>query len=379
MAGTHEFAVTDADAARRLARDLAEYGFPQVTAWPWGEGGGWRVIAFDEGPYPPDLAGRRAIGAVARAAALIAQPHGGYRIGATRVEAGTLKAEEQSYAPLLFRRPGARPAMPEVVVADPPPGAELPLVPDAYGDVPVDVAGVDDIAWEELEHAQGSAADIPGLIHALADPRHEGWDEVLATLFGDKLLHQGDCDTATAPALPFLTRIIVSGAMPARRRLDLYLWLLIAADRLADGLRADAERAAAQGGEPWPAFQSPEVHRIVGEQLPALLDRWETEPPAIRFVIAVLAAIYPEQGAAIGERITEMAQEFQGTQPGEFLRLADALVHGRTTDALAIATDILTWAERLDPDWLEAQGLPITLRLNHFLTEAASEVIAAIE
>ena len=166
-----------------------------------------------------------------------------------------------------------------------------------------------------LEHAHGSAQDIPDLLRGLADPFGD-WDQTLDKLFGDDLLHQGTCYSATAPALPFLSRLITSGALPAKQRLDLYVWLLVAADRWADGLLADADRAAAEGRLPQPEASSLDVRSTVDEQLPALLTRWETEPPAAKFVLACLAALFPHHGRQIGDQITRMAQKFDGTQAG---------------------------------------------------------------
>ncbi|GIF71554.1 hypothetical protein [Asanoa siamensis] len=140
-------------------------------------------------------------------------------------------------------QPRRAPARPGRVVGTASPPATLALTPDDAADVPIDLSGLDEIPWADLEHAHGPADDVPDLIRALTDP-YGDWDETLDELFGDNLLHQGTCYPATAPALPFLTRMIVSGALPAAQRLDLYGWLLTAAGRQADDLLTDADRAA---------------------------------------------------------------------------------------------------------------------------------------
>ncbi len=128
--------------------------------------------------------------------------------------------------------------------------APLGLTPDHAEDVPVGLSGLDEIPRAELRHAHGTADDIPDLLRALADPFGD-WDQILDELFGDNRLHQGTCYSATAPALPFLMRLIASGALPARERLDLYPWLLIvAARRPRRGRRPDAPFRGVVPGRP---------------------------------------------------------------------------------------------------------------------------------
>lgn len=54
--------------------------------------------------------------------------------------------------------------------------------------------------WGQLEHAYGSADDVPGLLAALSpDPNAEVWGELWS-----RLCHQGSVYSASFPALPFL-------------------------------------------------------------------------------------------------------------------------------------------------------------------------------
>jgi hypothetical protein len=369
MAGTHRFVVPDGTRAQQLAEALAAHGFALVTAGPLRRGG-WAVDAVDEGPYPVDTRGRRAIDAVGRAAATVARQHGGYLDGGSRFDVSMLPAPSTANHPIVYTNPGARPPAPAVVLVDPPPAAPLALTPDHVQDVPIDLSGVDGIAWADLEHAHGSAEDIPDLLRALADPFGD-WNQTLDELFGDDLLHQGTCYSATVAALPFLTRMICSGALPAKQRVDLYAWLLFAADRWADSLLADADRAAAHGGAPEAEEYTHEVHSTVAQQLPSLLARWDDEPPAARFALACLAGLCPQHGHRIGEQITDMAQQLQGTQPGAYLQLAHALVHARDDEALEISTGIVAWEEDHDPGWLEARGVTAAVKAGHVLAEGA--------
>ncbi|GII59820.1 hypothetical protein Pth03_82090 [Planotetraspora thailandica] len=377
MAGTHQFVVPDDAQAQALGQALAAHGFARVTARP-SPSGGWRVTAFDEGPYAVDPMGHRMIEAVGRAATAVARQHGGYPEGGSRCDVSMLPLLRDADAPIVCTNPGARPPIPAIAVVAAPPPAPLALTPDTAQDVPIDLSGLDDIPWVDLGHAHGSAADIPELLRALADP-FGGWDQTLGELFGDDLLHQGSCYSATAPALPFLSRMIVSGALPAKQRLDLYVWLLIAAGRWADSLLGDADRAVAQGRWPEAAAWTEVVNLAVGEQLPALLSRWESEPSAVRFVLACLAGLYPHHGRQISDQITLMAQEFNGTQPGAYLLLAEALVHTRDDQAFAVAADIIAWETDHDPGWLDGDGLTIAVKAGHVLAEGALGALSNAE
>lgn len=378
VSGTHDFVVPDEEHARALAEALAAYGFALVTAKPARQADGWTVTAFDEGPYPTNVVGHRTINALGRQAAVVARHHGGYPSGGSRCDPNLLARMRPTNAPIEYTNPGARPPVPTVVLGTPPPPAPLRLAPDQAEDIPIDLSGLDDIAWADLEHAHGPADDVPDLLRALTDP-YGDWNQTLDELFGDDVLHQGTCYSATAPALPFLTRMIVSGALPAKQRLDLYAWLLIAAGRWAEGLLIDADRAAVQNRPPTADDWAQEVHRTVGAQLPALLARWNTEPPAVRFALACLAALYPHHGRQIGDHIADMAERFTGTQPGTYLQLARALVQAQDDQALAIATGIVAWEEDHDPGWLEAPGITAAVKGRHVLAEGALQVLSNTE
>ena len=79
--------------------------------------------------------------------------------------------------------------------------------------------GVDDIPWAGLEHAYGSADDVPGLLRALlsgdaddadGEDGEDGEDGALDGLFGS-LCHQGSVYPASVYAVPFLARIAAAG------------------------------------------------------------------------------------------------------------------------------------------------------------------------
>ncbi|MEV4078583.1 hypothetical protein [Nonomuraea fuscirosea] len=364
----HEFVVPDEVAAHALAEQLAEYGFSYVFARPHLDDG-WLVMALDEGPYPVDTVGHRQIDAVNREAAAIARTYGGRPRSGSQFDISRIAEYHSWTAPIEARGTKARPPVPEVTVAPAPPLEPLALSPDFATPGIVELTGLDDVPWGDLKHAHGPADDIPDLLRELADGTE--WHEVLDELFGDDLLHQGDCYEGTAPALPFLTQLIVADAVPARQRRDLYLWLMMAGGRRNDNLVAFADLALDEGEPLQPGAWTEEVYRTVGDQVPVLLERWEAEPPGIRFVLAVLAAQHPGHGVRVADRIAALAAELDGTQQGAYLRLAVELVQGRDADALALASEIIDWADRLEPKWLEAPGVPDGIKAAHVLAEGA--------
>lgn len=373
MAGVHDFVLPDEATAQACAEELAAHGFPRVLARPHPDGG-WLVTALDEGPYPVDTVGHRQIEAVSRQAAEIARTHGGRPSGGSRFDVSRIAEHRGSTAPIEVTGTKPRPPVPEVALAQAPPLEPLALTPDHAAPGTVELTGLDDVPWGDLEHAHGSADDVPDLLRELAEGTEE-WDEVLDELFGDDLLHQGDCYEATAPALPFLTELIVADVLPARQRRDLYLWLMVAGGRRNDNLVAFADLALDEDEPLEPGAWTEEVFRAVGDQVPVLLDRWDAEPPAIRYVLAVLAAQHPGHGARAVDRVAALATELDGTQQGAYLRLAVELVLGRDAQAMALASEIVGWADRLEPEWLEAPGVPDRVKAAHVLAEGALHTI----
>ena len=73
------------------------------------------------------------------------------------------------------------------------------------------LAGLDDVAWDSLEHAYGPAADVPEVLRALVSGDDELADEAMYELYGN-IWHQGSVYPATVPAVPFLVAIAVAGA-----------------------------------------------------------------------------------------------------------------------------------------------------------------------
>jgi HEAT repeat len=93
-----------------------------------------------------------------------------------------------------------------------------PLRPVGYGMLPVVLEGLSDVAWAGLEHAHGSAADVPGLLRALRAAEPEVRKKAQWHLYGN-IFHQGTRYEASAYAAPFLIELLADPATPERNEI----------------------------------------------------------------------------------------------------------------------------------------------------------------
>ncbi|WP_454315540.1 hypothetical protein [Streptomyces phaeoluteigriseus] len=171
------------------------------------------------------------------------------------------------------------------------------------------LAGLDDRPWPRLDHAYGSAEDLPALLCSLADDDPETADEALEELYGS-ILHQGTVYAATVEAVPFLARLAAAG----HRSADLLVLLGgIAESTDEHGVAPGACRAAVAGQLPlvlgltdageaevrqaavWAAGHT----AAPAEAWPVLLGRWEEESDdAVRAeLVTALVRLDPARGA----------------------------------------------------------------------------------
>ena len=66
--------------------------------------------------------------------------------------------------------------------------------------------GLNDIPWSELEHAYGTASDVPDLIRALVNPDPKVRSNTMWTLYGN-VFHQGTRFPATPYVIPFVIEL----------------------------------------------------------------------------------------------------------------------------------------------------------------------------
>jgi hypothetical protein len=375
----YTFLVPDEASARGLVEAFAEFGFPLVMAGPYrpnryytdpdAGADDWDVTVLDAGPGPADEDPESQRHAVRRSARALARGYGGFLRTSRAFPAGQEGSmTDTRNAAVVERRPGSRPAIQVTPLLAPLAPASLAVEVVAPVGTSIDLDDLWEVGWPELSHAHGSAADVPDLIEALAEGFGD-WAQVLDELIGDDILHQGSCYPATAPAMPFLARLITSDALPFYQRLDVYEVLLYAATRHAASLAEDAGRAAARQRLPRPADWSADVREAVGACVPGLLERWDPEPEPVRVVLAVFAALYPHHGAATADRIRDMAARHRDTDAGMLLSLCLSLING--DDELAEQQARSLTGHRRESH-LDAPGLPVTTRAAEVLAMAAS-------
>lgn len=85
--------------------------------------------------------------------------------------------------------------------------------------------GLDDIPWTELEHAYGSASDVPDLIRKLGSKEKEIRDSALWHLCGN-IFHQGTRYEASPYAIPFIFELLEDSSIEGKADLIQYLLAL---------------------------------------------------------------------------------------------------------------------------------------------------------
>lgn len=105
--------------------------------------------------------------------------------------------------------------------------------------------------WARLEHAYGSAADVPGQIRDLTSSDEEVRSRALWDLYGN-IFHQGSRYEASAYAVPFLLDLASDAQTPDRAAVvGLLTSIAIGYDEawLPEGFPVEAFRTRAHGGE----------------------------------------------------------------------------------------------------------------------------------
>lgn len=90
----------------------------------------------------------------------------------------------------------------------------------------VDMDGVDDVNWADLEHAYGPATDVPDLLAKLASNDQADSNNALYALYGS-LFHQGTVYSATVACTPFIIDLALQRQTLCRTELLDYLGRLV--------------------------------------------------------------------------------------------------------------------------------------------------------
>jgi hypothetical protein len=149
-------------------------------------------------------------------------------------------------------------------------------------------AGLDDIGWESLRHAYGSAEDVPGWVRGLVDSdpvvREESLDAMHAAVH-----HQGDVYDSTVAAVPFLVEALTVPGLPGREGIAELVASIAGLSEWPDETELDEVRAGM-------LRQAVRASELVVAVAPALIRLADDADPAVRaaapkLLVAVAAAV----------------------------------------------------------------------------------------
>lgn len=161
---------------------------------------------------------------------------------------------------------------------------------------------LDSPAWSTLQHAYGSAVDIPNLLRQLESlPNSEGTSEPWFSLWS-ALAHQGDVYTASFAAVPHVVHYLASDPSAASFvYFQFPVWVEICRQRHAMTVPSDL------------AADYFDALKRLGFLVGAVIDKdWDRD-----FVVCALAALAVSKGFAL---IAEAVQELDDTTAESLLR-----------------------------------------------------------
>jgi hypothetical protein len=193
-----------------------------------------------------------------------------------------------------------------------------------------ELAGLDEVPWADLEHAFGSAEDVPAMVRALlseaAPDREAALEELRTTIW-----HQGTVYSATPPAVPFLVQIALADGVNTETRLWLVHQLAWIAE--SDGRNANGERTQVTHVDA--------ARRALLPSLPAFVAWLERErEPNLQIALAALLAQFPERATEITPVIRSVMSEDEDARRILFYRLAlVALAENEPVDVTQLPDD----------------------------------------
>ncbi|WP_328557046.1 HEAT repeat domain-containing protein [Streptomyces sp. NBC_00358] len=207
--------------------------------------------------------------------------------------------------------------------------------------------GIDEVDWASMEHAYGSAADVPELLRGLASPLPHERETALDGMYG-AVHHQGDVYDSTLASVPFLFMLAGQAGLPDRGGIVELLASIggsgdgddlgDSGDRGEDGDDAAAcrdtevseddnhgmARLAVQAGSgvflDLVSDGDPEVRRAV----PSALVRFHGEPPRLLALLEERLRDEPDDG--VRPALVESLGLFARLHPGSAAPAVDRLV-----------------------------------------------------
>ncbi|MGP4101579.1 hypothetical protein ACTWPW_44460, partial [Nonomuraea sp. KM90] len=174
--------------------------------------------------------------------------------------------------------------------------------------------GIDDIDWGSLEHAYGSAEDVPQTLRDAVGEDDGVAEEAIDELFGS-VFHQGTLYGATPWAVPFIARLAADPGTRRRHRLVHLLGAIASTDDAAPEVLEDVSAALArETGRLLPLLDDPDAElrhaatyllgnlprESAAEVMPALRARRsrESSPYVLAGLLAAAARLDPPESAA---------------------------------------------------------------------------------
>ncbi|MGI5242045.1 HEAT repeat domain-containing protein [Dactylosporangium sp. CA-139066] len=221
--------------------------------------------------------------------------------------------------------------------------------------------GLDDIDWASLEHAYGSARDVPGWVRGLVDPDPAVRERSLDAMYG-AVHHQGDVYDSTVAAVPYLIEALTAPGLPGRDGIAELLASIAELSEWPDETELDEDDAEM-------LRQAARANALALAAAPALIRLADDPDPAVRAaapkLLIVVAAKVPDlTGLLIGLLGTE---DDAGVRRGLFDALGslelgdDAIGHllglARSAPASTALTALIAVA-RNDPHRVPLDGVP---------------------
>lgn len=203
--------------------------------------------------------------------------------------------------------------------------------------------GMDEVDWASMEHAYGSAADVPELLRGLASQHPPERETALDGMYG-AVHHQGDVYDSTLASIPFLFALVRHVGLPDRGGIVELLASIGGEDEPAAG---DEEAEDSTGaGDPGERDQEPDNHAMaraaVRAGAPVFLDLMTDGDPEVRRAAPTALVRFHEAPERVLALLTERLADEQ--DDGARLALVEGLgLFARLHPALsAPAVDLLT-------------------------------------
>lgn len=201
------------------------------------------------------------------------------------------------------------------------------------------LAGLYDVPWATVEHAYGPATDVPSLLVALTGSRDQQ-ERAVYELHGN-IWHQGTVYEATAYAVPFLARLVLTEPPPLRDELMNLVaniatgssYLDVHQHLVRDGL-SDEEDAAMEKELAYVRAARDAVHDWLPDLIAKVL---ANQTPGALVLICRLAAAYPDDK----DRFTEPLQWMWENVHDLRLRAALGIALARRGEPAEYSDDVL--------------------------------------